>query len=62
MPHLLSNTLSHQPDPACERAKDRDPAVVWKLGAACFRAKALLSSRIAVKKKRFLVPAVSIIQ
>ena len=62
MPHLLSNLLSHQPDPASERAEARDPAVVWKTVGACFRAKALLNSRISVKKKRFLVPAESIVQ
>lgn len=62
MPHLLSNPLSHHPDPASERAEARDPAGVWKSVGACLRAKALLSSRISVKKKRFPVPAVSIVQ
>lgn len=60
MPHLLSNPLSHRPDPAPERAGN--PAGVWKSVGACFRAKALLRSRISVKKKRFPVPAVSIVQ
>lgn len=62
MPHLLSNPLSHHPDPASKRAEAQDPAAVWKSVGASFRAKALLSSRISVKKKRFPIPAVSIVQ